>query len=152
MATTNKVRWVRHSLADRYQLTCGDYRINAIALGHDECRSFYVLYHGAVRIDEFDRLSEAKAAALLHAEEQSLSRWMESHRHEVTSLINESREVAEDLCDADLSESAISFHSWIHGAHCRVGAIKAELDKMLAEFDRLADAKQAAEMDVDDGE
>ena len=41
----------------------GSLRINAIALGHDECRSFYVLYRGDVRIDEFDRLADAKQAA-----------------------------------------------------------------------------------------
>lgn len=63
MATTTKMRWVRRPLADRYQLISGDYRINAIALGHDECRSFYVLYKGDVRIDEFDRLADAKQAA-----------------------------------------------------------------------------------------
>lgn len=137
MAQQTKMVWTRHPLADRYQLVCGEYRIRAIALGHDECRSFYVLYKGDVRIDEFDRLADAKQAALMHAEEQSLSRWMEAHKPEVTSLIKESREAAEDLCDADLSESARSFRSWIHGARCRVEAIKAELDKMLAEFDKI---------------
>lgn len=137
MAQQTRMAWTRHPLADRYQLVCGEYRIRAIAEGHDNCRSFYVLYHGTVRIDEFDRLAEAKAAALMHAEEQSLLRWMEAHKPEVTNLIKEAREAAGDLCDADLSESARSFRSWIHGARCRVEAIKAELDKMQAEFDKI---------------
>ena len=63
MAQKTKMAWAKQPLADRYQLTCGDYRIRAIALGHDECRSFYVLYRRDVRIDEFDRLSDAKQAA-----------------------------------------------------------------------------------------
>ncbi|MFN7300474.1 MAG: hypothetical protein ACK5U7_03265 [Bacteroidota bacterium] len=99
MAQQTKMVWTRHSWADRYQLVCGEYRILAIALGHDEHRSFYVLYHGTVRIDEFDRLAEAKQAAEMDAEEQ--------------------------------------FRSWIHGARCRVEAIKADLDKVLAEFDKI---------------
>ena len=152
MTQQTKMVWTRRPLADRYQLTCGEYRINVIALGHDERRSFYSLYKGDVRIDEFDRLAEAKAAALLHAEERSLSRWMESHKPEVASLINESREAVEDLCDAYITAQSKSFRRWIHGARCRVEAIRAELDKMLDEFDELSDAKQAAESDANNGE
>jgi len=55
-----RVQWRRERYADRYRLVWGQWQIVAIALGHDERRSYYVVKRNGKTIDECDLLADAK--------------------------------------------------------------------------------------------